>query len=174
MKKRTRNATILMLMVMLLSTFMSFASMAAVNYPSDVRIQRLEVYPANVNTKKVYSDSYMYSNGTVNQSVTIKLTSRVRDYYKNNNCNGFYVKLYAANAYQALRYEAYDNGSIVNKGYCTTIPNYAQEIDFYVTADNTMYNSSDGKYYTYGSWKTIFYGWTNGFPLRGDIMIPID
>lgn len=174
MKKRKDKSTMLLIMVIAISVFMNMTVMAVENFPSGVSIKTLEVYPANVDTKTVFSDYYMRSGATTNQTINITLTNKVKDYYNRNNCNGFYIKLTVANAYQASRYEAYDNNTIVDKGVCTGIPNYPQEISFFIKADRTIYHVNDQKFYGYASWKAVFYGYKSGKPLSGPIYIPLD
>lgn len=183
MNEKTRKLNIMIMIVTIISMLMSITAMAANDgkhekalnnlndsqilpysngYPSEVTIDRLELYPANVDTQEIYKDNYTVNGPTANQWLTTYINSKTTQDYRKNNCNGFYVVLYTSNYRVASRYEALDGYDIVKTGRPTW------EIDFFV---RTKYKTVDGKY-DYARWEVDFYGSTNqGFPLYGPIYI---
>ncbi|WP_333649126.1 hypothetical protein [Lacrimispora sp.] len=187
MNEKTRKLNIMIMIVMIISMLISITAMAsndgkyekALNYPNDfqvspysngypseVTIDKLKLYPANVDIQKAYTDGYYTVNGpTANQWLPTYIGTKTTQNYKENNCNGFYVVLYTSNYRVASRYEALDGYNVVKKGFPTW------EIDFFI---RTQYKTADGKY-DYARWEVDFYGSTNqGFPLYGPVYIKAD
>ncbi|WP_349947162.1 hypothetical protein ABFV83_01395 [Lacrimispora sp. BS-2] len=182
MSKKVRKWSTLLMLVMSISMLFGVTAMAsddgkcekalnysndnqvlsrANGYPSEVKINQLKVYPANVDTQKAYTDGYYTSSGpTDNQWLSTYIGSKTTQDYKKNNCNGFYIELYTSNYSVANRYEALDGNNVVKKGTSTW------KIDFFV---RTKYKTGD---YDYARWEVDFYGTKNqGFPLYGSIYV---
>ncbi len=171
MKKKSKNLLMLLVMIFSLCTFASFTAMASDGYPSDARIEGIEIYPANVDTKTYYDDCYATHGGTANQWLNLNVSSRFAQDYKQKNCNGFYIKVNVGDTFEANTYKAYSNGSLVKQGPCYSSSN---EYDMYVRCDNSYFDNNY-KIHKYGSWKLVFYGYKQqGYPLYGNIYLPAE
>lgn len=167
--KNIKKLAVCLLTVLSLCVFVSKPTMAAIkDFPSDITMNRVQVYPANVDTKVYYTSEYAYSYGTGSQWLNITLDSRTASLYKQKNCNGFYVKVSAVNTSSAIRYEIFDGSKSIGSGRCTSIPNAVETFGFFVTNDKYNYINN----VSYGTWKIIFYGYSKGFPINGNVYLP--
>lgn len=84
-------------------------------FPSQVGIDTVRIYPANLNTGTYYTNAYSSNFSNYGQICNVTINSATRNLYNSNGCNGWFIEV-DARVSGANRYERKVNGVTQNSG----------------------------------------------------------